>query len=141
MKDPELFILIPVDNHIIARQFYLEILQFQEINSCMYFPFEYCRNVQVLLINADEESKKRNIMLQTNEIRFPIARYFLPKNFPTYCKKLYESKVKFNQLLLIPGGYFAEISDPFGNSFEIWCDDFEDSNNTDLTEIDIYRRV
>ncbi|WP_143080849.1 VOC family protein [Variovorax sp. YR750] len=73
--------------------------------------------------------------------RGAIYEFSIEKNFPSFCQSLMESGVEFDMLAHTPGGYFARVLDPSGNSIEIVSESFEDDLNVDISNWSIYRDI
>ena len=141
MNETELYLMVPIDDPDIALRFYLDVLGFEKIEYNIYFPEGKCRNVELILMNSDKESRQKYLMLNNNFARYPLFRYRVNENFLSYCKKILDGGGRFDMLIMTPGGYYARVIDPFGNSFEIECDSFNDINDIDTSEWDFYRRL
>lgn len=118
-------IIIPVENYDEVHNYYRDVLSFSLQNRRFFLPVNISE-VSLKLMIIDEESK----VYFPPKKRFPIFNYKLDKNFLSYCKKIYENGALMETAFSTPGGYYARVSDPAGNQFEIECDSFEDDDTT-----------
>ena len=56
----------------------------------------------------------------------PIFSFTIQSNFLSYCDELMSRGALFESVVSHPGGYYARLSDPEGNQFEIECDNFDE---------------
>ena len=120
-------ILIPVPDLDIADEFYGRVMGFTMKGDV--FVLQGYSNVDLLLQRAPEEFATSDDT-GCNENRFPIFRYSVEKNFLSYCNKLLSRGVKFEIIGAHPGGYAGRIIDPFGNTFEVECDNLDEVDST-----------
>jgi predicted enzyme related to lactoylglutathione lyase len=127
-------IIIPVDNYDEAEEYYRDVLQFARHDDAFLLPVESL-DVSLKLIIIDEESKSNF----PPKKRFPIFCYNLEKNFLSYCTKIYENGALIETAFSYPGGYYARVSDPAGNQFEIKCESYEeDDTDIDFSKIPFF---
>lgn len=118
-------IIIPVEDYDEARQYYRDVLSFSLHDDLFLLPID-ASDVALKLIIVDEKSK----VDFPPKKRFPIFCYKLEKNFSSYCKKIYENGALIEMAFATPGEYYARVSDPAGNQFEIECYSFEEDDTT-----------
>jgi predicted enzyme related to lactoylglutathione lyase len=116
-------IIIPVDNYDEAKDYYCKIFYFSEQEELFLLP-----------VGSSDAALKLRIIDKKSKIhfppkkRFPIFGYRLEKNFLSYCKKIYENGALIETAFSHPGGYYARVSDPAGNQFEIECEGFDEDD-------------
>lgn len=118
-------IIIPVENYEILEEYYRDVLSFPLHEGLFFLPVE-TSDVALRLIIIDEEAKSGF----PPKKRFPIFRYRLEKNFLSYCNKIYENGALIEMACSTPGGYYARVSDPAGNQFEIECYSFDEDDSS-----------
>jgi predicted enzyme related to lactoylglutathione lyase len=118
-------IIIPVEDYDEAHQYYRDVLSFSLHDDLFLLPVD-ASDVALKLIIVDEKSKVHF----PPKKRFPIFCYRLEKNFLSYCKKIYENGALIEMAFATPGEYYARVSDPAGNQFEIECYSFEEDDIT-----------
>jgi uncharacterized glyoxalase superfamily protein PhnB len=116
-------IIIPVEDYDEAEHYYHDVLSFSRQERLFFLPVG-TSDVALKLMIVDEEAK----VDFPPKKRFPIFCYRLEKNFLSYCKKIYENGALMEMACATPGGYYARVSDPAGNQFEIECRSFEEDN-------------
>lgn len=116
-------IIIPVEHYSETENYYRDTLSFSVHEGLFFLPVD-SRDVALKLIIVDGDAK-RELPPQRH---FPIFRYSLEKNFLAYCKKIYENGALIQTAFSHPGGYYARVSDPAGNQFEIECENFEEDD-------------
>lgn len=118
-------IIIPVDNYDEAERYYRDVLSFSFNDGLFLLPVSSSDTALKIMI-VDEKSKS----FFPPKKRFPIFCYRLEKNFLSYCKKIHENGALIEMAFATPGEYYARVSDPAGNQFEIECYNFEEDDNT-----------
>jgi len=116
-------IIIPVENYNEVESYYRDVLSFSFQEGLFFLPV-VTSEVGLKLMIVDEEAKADF----PPKKRFPIFGYKLEKNFLSYCNKIYENGALIETACAVPGGYYARISDPAGNQFEIECRSFEEDD-------------
>jgi predicted enzyme related to lactoylglutathione lyase len=116
-------IIIPVDNYDEAKDYYSKIFYFSHQEELFLLPVGSSDTALKLRI-IDKKSKP----YFPPKKRFPIFGYRLEKNFLSYCKKIYENGALIETAFSHPGGYYARVSDPAGNQFEIECEGFDEDD-------------
>lgn len=133
-------ILIPVNDWGEGERFYKDVMRFSKIDGHDFFTPGGCSCVCINLIIV-RDFDRDGYGLVSGRPRFPIFRYSILKDFLSYCKGISERGATFDFACENPGGYFARVIDPFGNTFEIMCDSFDDADNTiDPFQWSFYRR-
>lgn len=131
-------ILIPVPDLDIADEFYGNAMGFTLKDDVFMLPGY--GNIELLFQRAPEEFSDSNGK-NSNEIRFPLFRYSVDRNFLSYCNERLSKGVRFEIIGTHPGGYAGRIIDPFGNTFEVECDSFdEDDSSIDPNEWSCFKR-
>jgi predicted enzyme related to lactoylglutathione lyase len=120
-------IFIPVNERSVALKFYEEVMQFTRHGSDFY-PSKEETSVRINLLDVNEQDRRER-GLEEVKARFPIFRYYIERNFLSHCRGIVGRGGNFEMAREHPGGYFARIIDPFGNTFEIMCDSFDESDN------------
>lgn len=118
-------IIIPVDDYNEVGRYYRDALSFSSREGLFFLPATTA-DVALKLMIVDEEAKADF----PPKKRFPIFRYGLEKNFLSYCKKIYENGGLIEMACAVPGGYYARVSDPADNQFEIECESFEEEDSS-----------
>lgn len=127
-------IIIPVEDYDEAERYYRDVLCFSLQEGLFFLPIGIF-DVALKLMIIDEEAKADF----PPKKRFPIFGYRIEKNFLSYCKKIYENGALIEMACAIPGGYYARVSDPAGNQFEIECRSFEeDDPAVDSSEMPLF---
>lgn len=109
-------IIIPVENPAELRPYYRDVLLFQEYDGDLLLPVGTDR-VRLRLMVVTEESKR----LYPPKKNFPIFSFSMKKNFLSYCLTIYHAGAIFESVGRGEYGYYAHISDPDGNRFEVSC--------------------
>ena len=118
-------IIIPVENYDEAERYYRNTLSFSFLGGLFFLPINNSETALKLVI-VDDKSKA----YFPPKKRFPIFCYTLEKNFLSYCKKIYEDGALIEMAFATPGEYYARVSDPAGNQFEIDCFSFEEDDKS-----------
>lgn len=118
-------IIIPVDDYDEVEKYYRDALSFPLKDGLFFLPVGD-PSVALKLMIIDEEAKADF----PPKKRFPIFGYTIEKNFLSYCKDIYTQGALIEMACATPGGYYARVSDPAGNQFEIECNNFEESDST-----------
>lgn len=118
-------IIIPVEDFDEASKYYRDVLSFSHQDGLFFLPVETV-DVALRLMIIPEEWKINSPPRR----HFQIFNYKLEKNFLSYCEKIYKKGALIEMACSTPGGYYARISDPAGNQFEIECDNFEEDDAT-----------
>jgi len=116
-------IIIPVENYEEVKNYYIHALSFYFDDGLFFLPVnDSCTALKLIIIDkvAKTDFPPRK--------SFPIFNYKIDKNFLSYCKKIYENGALIESAFSTPGGYYARVSDPAGNQFEIECDSFEEED-------------
>lgn len=116
-------IIIPVENYSEVDNYYRNVLCFLAQGKLLFLPTGNF-DVALKLMIIDDEAK---VDFPPRKY-FPIFNYKLEKNFLSYCKKIYENGAIIEMACSTPGGYYARVSDPAGNQFEIECYSFEEDD-------------
>ncbi|MGG6229984.1 hypothetical protein [Tenacibaculum sp. SDUM215027] len=135
-------ILLPIFNEEKANEFYIETLKFHQENYTLFLPNSN-NNVEILYQIIRNEQLEKYPYLQNNSVRFPLFRYEIENNFLSFIKKLVDNKVVVLTMLSHSGGYSARIQDPFFNTFEVICEEFDDVNqdSINLNDWAFYQRL
>lgn len=129
-------IIIPVEDYDVVEHYYRNVLSFSFQKRLFFLPTGTSDAVLKLMI-VDEEAK----VDFPPKKHFPIFGYRLEKNFLSYCKKIFENGALIEMACVTPGGYYARVSDPAGNQFEIECESFEEDDTTiDLSTMPFFFR-
>jgi catechol 2,3-dioxygenase-like lactoylglutathione lyase family enzyme len=129
-------IIIPVLDYEKIERYYKEILQF-ELRDDLFFLPNGARDVVLKLLIVDAASRESSPPRR----HFPIFSLAIPTNFLSYCDNLVARGALFESVISHPGGYFARLSDPEGNQFEIECENFDEENrNLDPCDWPFYKR-
>lgn len=127
-------IIVPVDNYDEVEHYYRNSLSFLFRDGLLFLPVNNS-DVALQLMVIDEESKTNSPPRRF----FPIFGYRIERNFLSYCKKIYSNGALVEMACATPGGYYALVSDPAGNQFEIECSSFEEEYPiADLTELPFF---
>jgi len=118
-------IIIPVENYEEVERYYRDALSFSFRDGLFFLPINNSETALKLVI-VDDKSK----VYFPPKKRFPIFCYTLEKNFLSYCKKIYEDGALIEMAFATPGEYYARVSDPAGNQFEIDCFSFEEDDKS-----------
>lgn len=132
-RTPILNIIIPVENYEEAWSYYRDTLDFPECDGLLLLPVEYIL-IGIKIVVLDEEDK----FLFPLGKRYMSFSYEIEKNFLSYCLNLYKKGAIFDVACRHPGGYYARVSDPAGNQFEIWCESDEDEYVIDELEMPFF---
>ncbi|MFL6635308.1 MAG: VOC family protein [Massilia sp.] len=116
-------IIIPVLDYEKIERYYKEVLQFELKDDLFFLPSGACEVALKLLI-IDAASREDRLPRR----HFPIFNLSVPANFLSYCDKLMSQGALFESVISHPGGYYARLSDPEGNQFEIECESFDEVN-------------
>jgi predicted enzyme related to lactoylglutathione lyase len=122
-------ILIPVNDWNEGDHFYKNVMRFLKTDDYDFCMPGGCSCVRINLIIV-RRPEREGYGLTGVSTRFPIFRYSIEKDFFSYCKGIIERGGNFDFACENPGGYFARIIDPFGNTFEVMCDSFEEADKT-----------
>lgn len=117
-------IFIPIKDKSVGIEFYKDKMGFEKEGYDYYPPF-FPKTVSLRLIIVDDGAEYN---LDFSKKRFSIFQYEIDRNFLSYCKRLQENGVKFEKVMSDPGGYWGEITDPFGNTFDIKCNNFDEED-------------
>lgn len=118
---PNIEINVPTLDQDLSGDFYKK-MGFKQHYNCFDIPDTRCT---VVLMNSDLEFEELSKNL-------PIFKFFIEKNFLTYCQNLITNDIKFKLFSQHPGGYTARVIDPSGNSIEMECNEFEDDNQDSI---------
>lgn len=118
-------IIIPVENYDETEEYYRKIFNFSHQEQLFFLPVGPS-DIALKLMIIDEESKP----YFPPKKRFPIFGFRLEKNFLSYCRKIYENGALIETAFSHPGGYYACVSDPAGNQFQIECEGFDEDDPT-----------
>ena len=116
-------IIIPVDDYSETEKYYSSVLAFPCEDGLFFLPVD-TRDVALKILIIDKQAKVDS----PQQKHFPIFAYTIEKNFLSYCKKIYKSGALMQTCFEYPGGYYARVSDPAGNQFEIHCQSFEEDD-------------
>ena len=116
-------IIIPVSDYEKVERFYRDVLQF-ELQEDLFFLPNGARDVALKLLIVDAASRETSPPRR----HFPIFSFLLRSNFMSYCDKLMSQGAVFESVISHPGGYYALLSDPEGNQFEVECENFDEVN-------------
>lgn len=118
-------IIIPVTDYEEAERYYRLIFPASSENGTFLLPVE-SKNIAIKIMIIDEEAKDEFPPRK----HFPIFGYILERNFLSYCNEIFAKGAHIETACATPGGYYARVSDPFGNQFEIECNNFEETDPT-----------
>jgi hypothetical protein len=118
-------IIIPVSNYHEAKLYYENVLQLKFEDGLFLLPGEI-KNVALKLLIVDPVSK----IECPPRVYFPIFNFSVARNFFSYICKLYGNNANIEKAAGHPGGYYALISAPDGNQFEIECDNFDEDDES-----------
>jgi catechol 2,3-dioxygenase-like lactoylglutathione lyase family enzyme len=116
-------IIIPVSDYAKVERYYTDVLQF-ELHEDLFFVPNGAPNVALKLLIVDAASREASPPRR----HFPIFSFLIDSNFASYCDKLMSRGAVFESVISHPGGYYALLSDPEGNQFEIECENFDEVN-------------
>lgn len=116
-------IIIPVYDYDATADYYRCALSFLCQENLFFLPVG-SSDIALKLMIVDEQAKAE----YPPQKRFPIFGYRLDKNFLSYCRKIYENGALIETAFSHPGGYYACVSDPAGNQFEIECEGFDEDD-------------
>lgn len=116
-------IIIPVLDYEKVERYYKDVLQF-ELEEDLFFLGNGARDVALRLLIVDASSRERSPPRR----HFPIFSFMVQRNFLSYCDELMARGALFEAVVSHPGGYYAKLSDPEGNQFEVECDNFDEVN-------------
>jgi catechol 2,3-dioxygenase-like lactoylglutathione lyase family enzyme len=117
-------IIIPVLDYEKIERYYKDVLIF-ELKEDFFFLPPGSRDVALKLLIVDAASREASPPRR----HFPIFNFSIPSNFLSYCDKLITHGALFESVISHPGGYYARLSDPEGNQFEIECESVEEEND------------
>lgn len=127
-------VIIPVEDYDGAEKYYRDVLFFS-LHERRFFLPTGTPDIALKLMIIGKEAK---INFPPKK-RFPIFGYKIEKNFLSYCSRLYSNGAFMEMACATPGGYYARVSDPAGNQFEIECDSFEeDESDIDLSTMPFF---
>ena len=116
-------IIIPVSDYEKVERYYDDVLRF-ELQDGLFFLPNGARDVALKLIIVDAASRETSPPRR----HFPIFGFWIRRNFLSYCDELMSRGAVFEAVISHPGGYYARLSDPEGNQFEIECENFDEVN-------------
>lgn len=116
-------IIVPVLDYEKIERYYKEVLQFEMEDDLFFLP-NGAREAALKLLIVDAASLENSPPRR----HFPIFNFSIPANFLSYCDKLVSQGGLFESVISHPGGYYARLSDPEGNQFEIECESFDEVN-------------
>lgn len=116
-------IIIPVIDYEKIERYYKEALQFKLEDDFFFLP-NGARDVVLKLLIVDAASQETSPPRR----HFPIFNFSIATNFLSYCDNLLSQGGLFESVISHPGGYYARLSDPEGNQFEIECESFDEEN-------------
>jgi hypothetical protein len=116
-------IIIPVFDYEKIEGYYKNVLQF-ELKEDLFFLPNGTLNVALKLLIIDAASREKSPPRRN----FPIFCFVIHSNFLSYCDKLKSRGAVFESVITHPGGYYARVSDPEANQFEIECENFDEIN-------------
>jgi predicted enzyme related to lactoylglutathione lyase len=118
-------IIIPVNNYYEAKLYYENVLQFKFDDGLFILPGgNKCVALKLLIVDPASKAEC------PPRLYFPIFNFSIDKNFLSYISKLYENKAQIENAAGHPGGYYAIISDPDGNQFEVECNNFDEADES-----------
>lgn len=117
-------IIIPVLDYEKIERYYKEVLQFEPDEDIFFLPTG-TRDVALKLLIVDAASRENSPPRR----HFPIFSFSISTNFLSYCDKLMSQGALIEAVISHPGGYYARLSDPEGNQFEIECESFDEENS------------
>jgi predicted enzyme related to lactoylglutathione lyase len=116
-------IIIPVLDYEKIERYYKEVLLFELKDDLFLLP-NNARDVGLKLLIVDAASRESSPPRR----HFPIFNFSISANFLSYCDRLVSQGGLFESVISHPGGYYARLSDPEGNQFEIECESFDEEN-------------
>lgn len=116
-------IIVPVFDYEKIARYYKDVLEF-ELEGELFFLPNGAPNVALKLLIVDAASQEKSPPRRN----FPIFSFVIHGNFLSYCDKLKSRGAVFESVISHPGGYFARLSDPEENQFEIECENFDEIN-------------
>jgi catechol 2,3-dioxygenase-like lactoylglutathione lyase family enzyme len=116
-------ILIPVFDYEKTKRYYKDVLQFELKDDLFCLP-NGAPNVALKLLMVDLASR----VTSPPRRHFPVFSFLIESNFLSYCGRLMSRGAIFESVISHPGGYYARLSDPEGNQFEIECENFDEIN-------------
>lgn len=116
-------IIIPVSDYEKVERYYKDVLRFELKDDLFFFP-DGPRDVALKLLIVDAASRETSPPPR----HFPIFSFLICRDFLSYCDGLMSRGAVFEALISHPGGYYARLSDPEGNQFEIECEKFDEVN-------------
>lgn len=132
MHDRPISIFIPVTDIEKAFDFYLNTIGFRsdEHRCAMYLP-GYDDSIEIQLQDISTSSAYCFYKDKKTK-KFNIFTYFIEGSFLLYTQNLINSGVNFKYIYEHPGGYTAQVVDPFSNVFEYQSDDFDLGNRQSI---------
>ncbi|WP_371877358.1 VOC family protein [Telluria mixta] len=129
-------IIIPVSDYEKVNRYYKDVLEF-ELQDDLFFLPNGARDVALKLLIVDAASRETS----SHRRHFPIFSFVIHSNFLSYCDNLMSRGAVFESVISHPGGYYARLSDPEGNQFEIECENFDEINGApDPSNWPVYKR-
>lgn len=116
-------IIIPIFDYEKMERYYKDVVFFEQWEDLFILPHG-TRDVALKLVIVDAASREAS---QSRRL-FPIFNFPIPNNFLSYCDELMSRGTLFESVISHPGGYYARVSDPKGNQFEIECESFDEKN-------------
>lgn len=120
--------VIPVSDYDLAVDFYTKKINFKSIDNDTYVFEEGYNKLKLIFYTITEEVLDNYPYLDIQSPRFPSFQISLEKNFLTFIDQLVRVDIKVLEFLYFPGGYYSVIQDPFFNTFQVVCENFEDEN-------------
>lgn len=123
-----LFVLIPVTDEARAHAFFTNVLRFNCDGDGYVVPGGGASARLRLRLITDDIAEKYELPQR----RFPLFLYEMPGGFADLMRRLLKEGLNVRSVFEHMGGYFAQISDPFGNCIEIDCGEFDDELTEEL---------
>ncbi|MCD9583301.1 hypothetical protein [Tenacibaculum maritimum] len=107
-----------------AISFYKKYIGIKEVD---YEYFLVVDNFKVE-VNFGLLKEENEIQSQLKKAEMPLIKFTIDKNMLSFVRRIYNDKVEILSLKETFGGYELLIKDPFNNTIQIECENFEDEN-------------
>ena len=119
-------IFLFTDDYDRLHDFYVNILGFVETVDVLAFPGRDGDSVGIWLLN---NSENKNVGVS-------YFGYEIETDFLSYCDSLISLGVRFELVGSLPIGYIARFFDPDGNTIQLSCESFDDTEDVDISKWD-----
>lgn len=118
---PAVTVVLPVADMKRSRKHYRDVFGFREEAGLFYLPTTDAAAALELRPLTQQDAAA-----VPSGRKFMSFEYEIAKNFQSCFMAMFERGASFDMACEHPGGYFARVSDPDGNQFEIHCASFEE---------------